>query len=211
MKPSPLSTYLQLKKKLPQSGKHILANYDEQALTVYQAYNHRIALYAITHQSFGGDFKMDRMTWIKPNFLWMMYRSGWGTKSNQERILAIRLKRAGFEQILRQAVYSSYQTSYETKEHWKELLSHSDVRLQWDPDRDPYGNKIDRRAIQLGLKRKALRSYVRDWILSIEDISEFVTKQREFVNSKRLEYLTVPYESIYLPTDLTIRKKIGIE
>jgi len=26
---------------------------------------------------------MNRMTWIKPNFLWMMYRSGWASKKNQ--------------------------------------------------------------------------------------------------------------------------------
>ncbi|WP_141653813.1 DUF4291 family protein, partial [Erwinia billingiae] len=25
-------------------------------------------------------FSMTRMTWIKPSFLWMMYRSGWGMK-----------------------------------------------------------------------------------------------------------------------------------
>ncbi|WP_422570328.1 DUF4291 family protein, partial [Erwinia billingiae] len=29
------------------------------------------------------------MTWIKPSFLWMMYRSGWGMKDpGQKRILA---------------------------------------------------------------------------------------------------------------------------
>lgn len=25
--------------------------------------------------TFGNNFKMDRMTWIKPSFLWMMYRA----------------------------------------------------------------------------------------------------------------------------------------
>ncbi len=40
---------------------------------------------------------MNRMTWIKPNFLWMMYRSGWAVKKNQERILAIKLTKKGFE------------------------------------------------------------------------------------------------------------------
>jgi hypothetical protein len=27
------------------------------------------------------------MSWIKPNFLWMMYCSGWGTKQRQRIIL----------------------------------------------------------------------------------------------------------------------------
>ena len=31
------------------------------------------------------------MSWIKTSFLWMMHRSGWGTKENQERILQINI------------------------------------------------------------------------------------------------------------------------
>lgn len=53
---------------------------------------------------FGGpDYKFERMTWIKTNFLWMMYRSGWATKPGQNRILAIRISRDGFEEILANA------------------------------------------------------------------------------------------------------------
>jgi hypothetical protein len=37
------------------------------------------------------------MTWIKPSFLWMMYRCGWATKPGQERVLAIQITREGFE------------------------------------------------------------------------------------------------------------------
>lgn len=39
--------------------------------------------------------------------MWMMYRSGWATKQNQTNILAIRLKRSFFEEILLHAVASS--------------------------------------------------------------------------------------------------------
>jgi hypothetical protein len=38
----------------------------------------------------------------------MMYRSGWATKAGQECILAVRLKRAFFNEILREAVPSTY-------------------------------------------------------------------------------------------------------
>ncbi len=44
------------------------------------------------------------MSWIKTNFLWMMYRSGWGTKPDQEIILAIRLKTTFLDSVLTQAV-----------------------------------------------------------------------------------------------------------
>jgi hypothetical protein len=65
-------------KKWPQSGKHILAQFDESKVVVYQAYRPEIGLYAVESQFFGDPFKYTRMSWIKPNFLWMMYRSGWG-------------------------------------------------------------------------------------------------------------------------------------
>ncbi len=36
------------------------------------------------------------MTWIKPSFLWMMYRCGWAAKPGQERVLAVRITHEGF-------------------------------------------------------------------------------------------------------------------
>lgn len=48
----------------PASGKHIMAQYDETTVTVYQAYRPKIAAFAVKHQYFGGEFKFGRMTWI---------------------------------------------------------------------------------------------------------------------------------------------------
>ncbi|HET7866114.1 MAG TPA: DUF4291 family protein [Burkholderiaceae bacterium] len=37
---------------------------------------------AIRHGHLAGpDVSLSRMSWVKPNFLWMMCRSGWGTKA----------------------------------------------------------------------------------------------------------------------------------
>ena len=99
---------------------------------------------------FGGDhFSFSRMSWIKPNFMWMMYRSRWGTKPYQDRVLAVRITRAGFDHIL------SLAYTWETKKvaGTKEPTL---VRLQWDPDHDPRGDKLRRRAIQLGLRREVI-------------------------------------------------------
>jgi len=86
-----IARYLDQKATWPASGRHILAQYDHSSIIVYQAYRPSIGLYALRHQRFGGDFSYNRMSWIKPNFLWMMYRSGWGTKPKQEITLAVRL------------------------------------------------------------------------------------------------------------------------
>lgn len=79
----------------PQQGRHLLAHYDDTTIVVYQAYRPAIAEFAVRHGHLGGEFRLNRMSWIKPGFLWMMHRSGWATKPDQERILAVRLPRGG--------------------------------------------------------------------------------------------------------------------
>jgi len=153
----------------PKSGRHILAQYDADTIVVYQAYRPEIGLCAARHGRFGDGFSMNRMSWIKPNFLWMMYRSGWGTKEGQEVVLAIRLRRSGFDEILASAVHSTFDpTVYAAQDDWKKAVATSPVRLQWDPDHHPSGAKQGRRAIQLGLEALALRKYVEEWTVSIE-------------------------------------------
>ncbi len=72
-----LIKYVDFENQLPKQGKIAVAYQEESNIIVYQAYNEKIAKYAIENQKIGGEyFSKNRMTWIKPNFLWMMYRSG---------------------------------------------------------------------------------------------------------------------------------------
>ncbi|KAI1704783.1 hypothetical protein DdX_14003 [Ditylenchus destructor] len=69
-------------------------------IVVYQAYNNEIANFALANGYFGGPkFSLERMSWIKPGFMWMMYRSGWATKPNQERVLAIYLGKESLQRF----------------------------------------------------------------------------------------------------------------
>ncbi len=197
--------------RLPKTGRHIVAQYDETSVVVYQAYRPAIANFAVEHGYFGGEFSFNRMSWIKPNFLWMMYRSGWGTKAGQEVILAIRIKRSAFEMILAAAVHSSLVPEvYSCEADWKQAVAQSSVRLQWDPDHHPSGAKLERRAIQLGLRGEVLAQYARDWIVSIEDISEFVQQQYPVVQSGDWEELIVPSEAVYPVADSDIAKRLQL-
>jgi hypothetical protein len=81
--------YLEQRQRWPDSGRHILAQFDAESLVVYQAYRPETSHFAAKHGYFGGAFSLDRMSWIKPNLLWMMFRSGWGIKEGQEVTLAI--------------------------------------------------------------------------------------------------------------------------
>lgn len=74
----PTASYIEQSRQWPDSGRHILAHYDD-TIIVYQAYRPAIGHFAAEHAFFGGEFKYTRMSWIKPNFLWMMYRSTSGS------------------------------------------------------------------------------------------------------------------------------------
>ena len=164
----------------PSKGKHILARYDNDHIIVYQAYRKTIGSYATSHQRFGGEFCYHRMSWIKPNFLWMMYRSGWATKVDQEIILAVTITRTFFDKILSIVVPTSIsQDSKRSHTEWKRALESSPVRLQWDPDHAPDGTPQQRRAIQLGLKGEILKTYGQNEIIQVEGISDFVAEQSE--------------------------------
>ena len=203
--------YLEQLKTWEQTGKHILAQYDDNSIIVYQAYRPSIAEYAIKHQKFGGDFKLTRMSWIKPNFLWMMYRCGWATKEGQEYVLGIRLTKTFFDEILRSAVVSSFEKSdFENRETWQQAVDTSDVRLQWDPDHDPLGNQVERRAVQLGLRGDILRRYAEQEILEIIDMTPFVIEQRQHLDND-FEKLIIPKETLYIPNDEQAIKSVGID
>jgi len=181
----------------PSNGRHILAHYDDDSIVVYQPYRQSIASFAIEHQKFGGEFSFQRMSWIKPNFLWMMYRSGWATKDGQEFILGIRIRRSFFDEVLKLAVPSSYEPSkFSDREEWKRAVSGSDVRLQWDPDHAPSGRPLERKAVQLGLRGEILRRYGLEEIISITDMTPFVIKQRLNLDKQYIE-LMIPEERVY--------------
>src|SRR5215831_9008326 len=170
--------YINQVDRWPLEGQHILAQHDADSIIVYQAYRPSIGKYAIANGAFGGDFSYSRMSWIKPNFLWMMYRSGWGSKEGQEVTLALRLRRAFFDSLLAQAVPSSWDRDrYSTEEEWSRAVAGSSVRLQWDPDHHPSGAKLERRAIQLGLRGPILKEFGQRELLEVIDLSEFVAEQ----------------------------------
>jgi hypothetical protein len=152
-------------------SRQIRALYDAQTITVYQAYSREIAEAALGAGRFADGFNRDRMTWIKPSFLWMMYRSGWATKPGQERVLAIRIRRTGFDWALANSALSSYERDVHTdRAQWKRSLR-APVRIQWDPERDLHLRPLPHRAIQIGLSGRAVHRYVDKWIVGIEDIT----------------------------------------
>lgn len=177
----------------------IRAVYTQDTIRVYQAYNKIIADEAVRNGTFGSNFKRNRMTWIKPSFLWMMYRCGWGTKENQECVLAIDMKREAFDYLVKNAVLSTYQEQlYTNYNEWKEQIRRSEIRCQWDPERDIFGNPLENRTIQLGLRGEVVRKYVEEWIAGITDISDYVRELGDMISRKEDISALLPHEIPYI-------------
>ncbi len=207
-----LENYTDQLQRIPKTGKQIIGQRDKENIIVYQAFNPFIADYAVKNQQFGGaNYSFTRMSWIKPGFLWMMYRAGWASKEHQQKILAITLPMEHFKTILESATLSSYDSKiYLTQEAWKAELEKTEVRLQWDPDHDPQGNKQERKAIQLGMKGEILKKFCTEWIVKIEDITGFVKDEYEKVKNNQLEYLQVPFEEVITLDEVSINQRLGI-
>lgn len=150
----------------------IRALHTEATVTVYQAYRPGIGVAAARDGRFPAAWSRERMTWIKPSFLWMMYRCGWGLKEGQETVLAVEIERDGFEWALRHACLSHHVPElYADQADWKRRLKRSPARVQWDPERDLRLQPLPYRSLQLGLAGEATVRYADEWIVGIRDVT----------------------------------------
>ncbi|MCX4746328.1 DUF4291 domain-containing protein [Kitasatospora sp. NBC_01287] len=195
----------------PVPPRQIRAAFTERTVTVYQAYPPVIGEHAARHGAFPASWSRSRMTWIKPSFRWMMYRSGWGTKPGQEVVLALEISRAGFESALAGAVLSHYDAAVHTdREAWTERLRQSTVRVQWDPERDLDLNALPHRSLQLGLAGRATRDYADHWLGSVRDVTPLAHRVRELVRAgdRTAAAALLPAEAPYPPLPEAVAREL---
>ncbi|MDL5203488.1 DUF4291 domain-containing protein [Streptomyces sp. ALI-76-A] len=173
---------------MEQPEREIRAAHAESTITVYQAYPPRIGLAAVREGRFPVAWKRDRMTWIKPSFLWMMYRCGWGAKEGQETVLAVDISRDGFEWALRHACLSSYVRGlHPDRAAWQRQVKRAPARVQWDPERDLRLRALPYRSLQLGLSGEAVRRYADEWTVAIRDVTPLAHEIRALVGGGDLD------------------------
>ncbi|GAA3634982.1 DUF4291 domain-containing protein [Streptomyces chitinivorans] len=155
---------------------------------MYQAYAPEIGVPAARDGRFPAAWKRDRMTWVKPSFLWMMYRSGWGTKDGQRTVLAVEITREGFEWALERACLSHYERGlHPDPAAWRRRLKRAPARVQWDPERDLHLRPLPHRSLQLGLTGEAVRRYADEWTVSITDVTALAHTVHAHVRDGALE------------------------
>jgi hypothetical protein len=186
--------------------RRILAHYDASGIDVYQAFKPAIVAEAVRLQHFGKGFGLDRISWIKPSWGWMLHRSEYATKHRQEAIVRVRLSHEGFLSLLAQAVSTQFEPSlYGSEDEWRRDLSHTQVRYQWDPDRDLEGRPQERRALQLGLEGEALRQYATEYIVATVDETARARALREAIRGKKPWPETLPERDYALPDEIARR------
>ena len=205
-----LARFLDQEVAWPKQGRHILAQYDENTVIVYQAYPPAIAEFALQHGYFGGPFQLfpHELDQTKLPLDDVSLRVGHKTRTREA--LAVRLKRSFFEALLSRAVESTFSADrHSTRSDWEHAVAGSSVRLQWDPDHDPAGRPLPRRALQLGLRDSDLHAFGKTELVEIIDATEFVANQRRNAVQERWAQLLTPREVVYLP-DLDMRRRLAL-
>lgn len=106
--------------------------------------------------------------------------------------------RKGFDELIKAGCIAKYEECEELAyEEWREKLSSTDVRIQWDPERNIYGKPQEERSIQIGIKKDALTKYL-ECIVKIEDITDFVHEQKRLFDERRMSELDLPKERCYV-------------
>lgn len=167
-------------------GREIRALYDDETITVYQAYSEPIASAAINSQRLTAspDFKPDRMTWIKPSYAWMMYRSGYSYKdARQARILALKMKREHFVALLGRGVLTSHAVGQSGR--GEERKRTTDVKIQWDPERSPRLHILPYRSIQVGIPADLSTTWADEWIVSVRDVTDESRRLKQVLDHRR--------------------------
>ena len=140
------------------------------------------------------------MTWIKPSFAWVLYRSGYAHKHHQERILKIKLPHDAVAALL-------------SKCACRHGGGGTKGRVQWDPARDVLTSeekgKVPRRmlrerAIQIGLSRELSERFVAS-IIAVHDVTELAHRVGAAHKAKDVAAAMaelsplLPHERAYLP------------
>jgi hypothetical protein len=191
----------------------IRANYDRDTIVIYQAYAANIADVALKLQRFASPFSFHRMTWIKPSFLWLMHRSNWGQKANQQRTLAVHISRAGWEKALSLGTLTHPEPSvFPNASAWETEFANSPAHIQWDTERSLRGAGLNHFSIQVGIGRQMIQEYVDQWIVKIEDLTSTVSKIRDLLKSgdEKNAKRHLPSERVY-PIEPRIGNRILIQ
>jgi hypothetical protein len=142
-----------------------------------------------------------------------MHRSNWGRKAGQDRVLAVRLRRGGWEKALSLATLTSFEPAvFRSPDDWAKQFRAAKVHVQWDPERSLRGAALPYYSIQVGIGRQLIREYAEDWVVGIEDYTPRVRKAYQLLQAGQAERAKkqLPPERRY-PVPAEVGRRLLIE
>ncbi len=130
--------------------------------------------------SFSEKLRLDRMSWLKTSLLWMLWRSNWGHKKGQERILQFEVSSSYLDELFELAVY------VDDIEGSPQVIRQDDpdriiIEKTWLRGRQGYFHKSESTP-HLGIRSSVLRDFAECFSTAgIEDITEIV----QFIEEER--------------------------
>ncbi|MEM6346478.1 MAG: DUF4291 family protein [Bacteroidota bacterium] len=191
--------------------KIVYADYDEEGVYVYQAFKPSTVEIAVEKGTFGKGFGLDRTSWIKPSFGWVLHRTKYATKNRMQAIARIKITHQSFLQILQNSVEAHWQPNlFETEDQWQTALKKADVVHQWDPERAIDGRPLDRQAIQLGLRAGILKSYVDEFIIKVESATA-IAHEMGALRKQRVPQIPNPFNEREYELSEELFRSLGCE
>lgn len=188
----------------------IYADYDDEGVFIYQAFKPKIVAVAVELGKFGKGFGVDRISWIKPSLGWMLRRSKYASKHRMNAIARVKLDHQSWLEILDQSIPTHFdENRFSTEYEWQSALKNSDVIHQWDPERSLKGERLDRQAIQVGLRGDVLKKYKEEYVIGVEDITDLAKKIGYAVKHNQSMPNYTPHEKEYFVHD-DLKDKLGI-
>lgn len=190
----------------------IYAEHDEEGVYVYQAFKPKTVEFAVKNGTFGKGFGLERLSWIKPSFGWILRRSKYASQHRMTAIAKIKLHHWAWLEILNQSIPTHFDDRiFKNEDDWQRALNASSVIHQWDPERDLVGRRLPRQSIQVGLRGDTLKKYVTDYIIKVEDVTPLAVEIGRLVKARKRNMPdATPVEELYtLEDELNLKLGIG--
>ncbi len=177
----PLRPWSEVERTVPHVGRPLLACFDEATVTVFAAHRPEIGAWAIDHGTLGGPaWRGDRIARFRLSLPRVMSRSERGERAGKEVLLAIALRRDGFDAVLRQAVHwREFPASiFGTRGKWRLATRYTEVVVDFAPDCAPDGSDLPRMTPRFGVRGHALKAMLSDWVVGVRDLGDLALAWR---------------------------------
>lgn len=173
----------------------VRATFDERTVLVWQAHSPEVARAAVAHGGFGPRICWtERSTRFRLSLPALLARNGWGTRAGRECILGLRLLREGFDALLRQAVHEAIEPEiYPSRNAWHLARRYANVCVAWHRDVDPVGSELEWETLRVEVRDHALKKFVREWVVAIEDWTPWVASNRALADRSLPVPAVAPY------------------